>query len=250
MLFRGILAFFSRSVDDSIREEFVRHGGSVVQPNSKSDFMHVNVCFCVGKGDPMLSKLLSMSLIVRHSSWISKCLVEQFPVPISDYVLDDQYVDILPQTTLKRPLESPADVSYSEVINHRPLKRARLAPVHSMQSPISLPIPISPRPNRLFSSDHAVVDLTKFKSTAISGKLNQNLLPAVKRPVPPKVGFLRISIRQLCLGPHPVTCPFELGNCFEDKAFHGAKIAIPKNSTTMMDQTLSKEGIHSAKIEA
>ncbi|KAJ7065227.1 hypothetical protein C8F01DRAFT_1124839 [Mycena amicta] len=256
MLF-DTLAFFSPAVDHSLRVAWVRHGGSLVRDN-KRDFPRAAVCFCAGKADPMLERLLSMSLVVRHSAWISKCIAEQFHVPVSKYVLDDQFVQLPSQapqpTVLKRPLDSTLDISRSDIIDHRPLKKARMAPVQTasptligIQPPSALPSPFTvpktrsffpfpPGPTKLSSPALIVnqtvalpaprIDFTQLRPVQNLRKLTviRHAPPAAARP---KSNVLRTSIRELRAHPRPVACAFVLEEKFQDKVFSGARIASP-----------------------
>ncbi|KAJ7156862.1 hypothetical protein C8R43DRAFT_997449 [Mycena crocata] len=161
MLFRGI-ACFSPSVHPSLRSAWIKHGGSLA--HDPNDFYRTNVFFCDGPHDPWLKELLSRCLVVRHARWISKSVSEQFLVPVSKYLLDDQFdprkIEAAPRkplnpaslaralppnrsprredpqkaakpNTLKRSLDSENhDDSLSE-IDQRPLKRARTQPAGS-----------------------------------------------------------------------------------------------------------------------
>ncbi|KAF7370957.1 BRCT domain-containing protein [Mycena sanguinolenta] len=163
MLFGGKLACFSPSVDASLRSAWVNHGGAVT--SSKQEFYQTNFFFCNGTQDPWLQELLSRSLIVRDARWISKSVSERFAVPVSKYLLDDQFdltkIEPAVQTpsnlftptskllTANRPLacpEGPQKIAAKPNIlkrgfaseNHddsctsidlRPFKRARTQPV-------------------------------------------------------------------------------------------------------------------------
>ncbi|KAJ7173640.1 hypothetical protein C8R46DRAFT_1256010 [Mycena filopes] len=183
MLFSGT-AWFSRAVDASIRDTWVKHGGAVV----KQDFYAADLFFCDGPHDPALKN----RLIVRHARWISKSVAEQFAVPVSKYLLDDQFdptkfeplttserrvpskagsrkpltpirapapreerllvPPAKPQNALKRPLDSENRDESSIELDSRPLKRARTqpflspAPRSQIASPtlIGAPIPLFP----------------------------------------------------------------------------------------------------------
>ncbi|KAJ7355729.1 hypothetical protein DFH08DRAFT_955188 [Mycena albidolilacea] len=163
MLFDGIIACFSPSVDASLRSAWVKHGGSLTV--SKQEFYQTNVFFCDGPYDPWLKQ----SLVVRHAQWISKSVSEQFSVPVAKYLLDDQFDPTkiasarqIPNNSLKQarkpptphqPLvchEEPPEIAAkpntlkrafdsenhdesSTEIDLRPLKRARTRPVPSPQ---------------------------------------------------------------------------------------------------------------------
>ncbi|KAJ7876302.1 hypothetical protein B0H13DRAFT_2668725 [Mycena leptocephala] len=164
MLFNRMIACFSPSVPASLRSTWVQHGGSLT--HSKHDFHQANVFFCAGTHDPWLQELLSRSLIVRHARWISKSVSERFMVPVSKYLLDDQFdltkiepapliapaslnaltsnqplrvsdeelattVPKLNANTLKRPLGSENHDESCTEIDIRPLKRARIQPAPS-----------------------------------------------------------------------------------------------------------------------
>ncbi|KAJ6485771.1 hypothetical protein C8R45DRAFT_281725 [Mycena sanguinolenta] len=161
MLFGGKLACFSPSVDASLRSAWVNDGGAVT--TSKQEFYQTNLFFCNGTQDPWLQELLSRSLIVRDARWISKSVSERFAVPVSKYLLDDQFdlAKIEPVANLLTPTSKPSnqplacpdgpqkmtakpnilkrafgsenhDESSTE-IDLRPLKRARTQPVPSPQ---------------------------------------------------------------------------------------------------------------------
>ncbi|KAJ7636137.1 hypothetical protein DFH06DRAFT_1220073 [Mycena polygramma] len=173
MLFSG-LACFSPSVHASLRSLWVKHGGSLT--HSKQDFYQAKVFFCDGPDDPWVKELLSRSLIVRHARWISKSVSEQFAVPVSKYLLDDQFdptkiapagpipqgtkptnnltrkpltpnrplaasreESVLPvkYNTLKRALGSENRDESSVELDSRPLKKARIEPTASPQHPVS-----------------------------------------------------------------------------------------------------------------
>ncbi|KAF7356980.1 hypothetical protein MVEN_01034400 [Mycena venus] len=171
MLFDGIIACFSPSVDASMRLAWVNHGGSLT--NSKKEFYQAKVFFCNGVDDPWLKELLSRSLVVRHARWISKSVSEQFAVPVSKYLLDDQFdpTKIEPTSnsltspskpltpnqlpadreerpgiatklnTLKRAFGSENRDESSTEIDFRPLKRARTQLVHSPQVAVQTSAP-------------------------------------------------------------------------------------------------------------
>ncbi|KAK7031490.1 hypothetical protein R3P38DRAFT_2923944 [Favolaschia claudopus] len=173
MLFNGLLACFSPSVHASLRSAWVKHGGSLTV--SKQEFYQANVFFCDGLNDPWLKELLSRSLIVRHAKWISKSVSEQFAVPVSKFLLDDQFdpakLEVEPNLlirtplapsskpieplnpraaervprpaaklpTLKRAFDSENRDDSATDINLRPLKRARLHLAPSPQSIADIP---------------------------------------------------------------------------------------------------------------
>ncbi|KAJ7789088.1 hypothetical protein B0H14DRAFT_2945858 [Mycena olivaceomarginata] len=193
MLFDGIIACFSPSVDASLRSAWVKHGGSLTV--SKQEFYQTNVFFCDGPHDPWLGQLLSRSLVVRHAQWISKSVSEQFSVPVAKYLLDDQFDPTKiasarqipnnslkqarkPPTphqhlvcheeppeiaakpnTLKRAFDSENHDESSTEIDLRPLKRARTRPVPSPQLvAASGPAPRAAKPLRR-------IDFTALKPT-------------------------------------------------------------------------------------
>ncbi|KAF8643028.1 hypothetical protein AX16_009272 [Volvariella volvacea WC 439] len=94
----------------------VKNGGTITR--SEEDFHRANFFFCDGPSDPWLNPLLAKSLVVRHAAWISKCVHEQFFVPVGAYILDDAFEieRILPIEHETNPERSPA-VKPSEPLN-------------------------------------------------------------------------------------------------------------------------------------
>lgn len=82
-------ACFSPSVPAFVRKLWVRNGGTLT--HTKVDFYKANFFFCAGMDDGWLNELLSRSLIVRHASWVVKCVEDKFLVPIAAYTLDDYF---------------------------------------------------------------------------------------------------------------------------------------------------------------
>ncbi|KAJ7777357.1 hypothetical protein B0H16DRAFT_1505216 [Mycena metata] len=172
MLFSGT-AWFSRAVHAKTRDLWVKYGGSLI----KQDFHEADLFFCDGPNDPSLKKLLSRSLIVRHARWISKSASEQFAVPVSKYLLDDQFdptkiepplqrrdpskaatpprkplaptqppheeLGVIPAkpNALKRSLDSENRDESSIELDSRPLKRARTQLPQSLAAIRSLASP-------------------------------------------------------------------------------------------------------------
>ncbi|KAJ7886044.1 hypothetical protein B0H13DRAFT_2343060 [Mycena leptocephala] len=212
MLFNRMIACFSPSVPASLRSTWVQHGGSLT--HSKHDFHQANVFFCAGTHDPWLQE----SLIVRHARWISKSVSERFMVPVSKYLLDDQFdltkiepapliapaslslrrelattVPKLNANTLKRPLGSENHDESCTEIDIRPLKRARIQPAPSPSpSPPQLAIPVPRTPVQLASLFPVVATRTRFyPSPANSSPLktpnrpNPNLTPRTPKASAP-----------------------------------------------------------------
>ncbi|KAJ6469747.1 hypothetical protein C8R47DRAFT_1149844 [Mycena vitilis] len=161
---------------------WVKHGGSLT--HSKQDFYQAKAFFCDGPDDPWVKELLSRSLIVRHACWISKSVSEQFAVPVSKYVIDDQFDPskiapaaplpqgikptntlarkpltpnrplvasreefVLPVKHLKRALGSENRDESSVELDSRPLKKARIEPNASPVSRTQQPaLPAAPIP--------------------------------------------------------------------------------------------------------
>ncbi|KAJ6631032.1 hypothetical protein B0H10DRAFT_2207415 [Mycena sp. CBHHK59/15] len=159
MLFHGI-ACFSPSVHASLRSAWVKHGGALT--HTKQDFFRATVFFCAGPTIRPLSSVLSIATLstrvtgpfrlyqVRHARWIAKSVAEQFPVPVSKYLLDGDIFraheeHAATKLTLKRALNSENhDDSLTEIIQ-RPTKRARIQPATParVQAP---PPPTNPSP--------------------------------------------------------------------------------------------------------
>ncbi|KAJ3790282.1 hypothetical protein GGU10DRAFT_340990 [Lentinula aff. detonsa] len=55
---------------------------------SEREFYDTSCFFCAEMDDPWVKKLSEKSVTVLHASWVSCCVVKQFPVPISRFVLD------------------------------------------------------------------------------------------------------------------------------------------------------------------
>ncbi|KAF7289491.1 BRCT domain-containing protein [Mycena chlorophos] len=237
MIFKGLLAFFSASVLNEERAAWLRHGGDIVR--DPTAFTRATVFFAAGIDDPMLPKLLSLSVIVRHSAWISKCLVERFPCPVSKYILDDQFTQLpaeKPQPRVKRAIQDvDASRSDSDIIDHRPLKKARISSptLVSIQPPSALPSPLIPTrskslfpfpagPTKLFASP-LVQDLTKLKAASISSSGKRK--PVSRHPARPAV--LRFSIDDLVARPRPVARQFVLDEKFQEKVFSGVRVPSP-----------------------
>ncbi|KAF8957120.1 hypothetical protein BDZ97DRAFT_121145 [Flammula alnicola] len=184
MLFSG-LACFSPSVPQAIRKLWgtlrfrlctrifkqahsVMNGGTLT--HTDADFRQAVFFFCNGMEDPWLNELLSRSLIVRHASWVTLCVVEDFHMPIAAYTLDDGFdesririldpsvpdtarrkicglpynkpipalsvkpvLDSLNHATHKRPFESEGDSRLQAI--QRPKKRARIQAAASEPGP-------------------------------------------------------------------------------------------------------------------
>ncbi|KAK0187975.1 hypothetical protein F5146DRAFT_1226337 [Armillaria mellea] len=148
-LFEGRMGCFSPSVSKAILCAWVQHGGTLT--HSVEDFHRADSFFCNGLEDPWLEKLLARSFIVMHPNWILKSISENFPMPISKYILDDLFDSRKvtfedrhnrPQTPVvstrtkveswranltKRPHEDIEDSFRS--IDLRPPKKPRLEPI-------------------------------------------------------------------------------------------------------------------------
>ncbi|KAF8184471.1 hypothetical protein BJ912DRAFT_528219 [Pholiota molesta] len=183
------LACFSPDVPNAIKKIWVTNGGTLT--HTSTDFQHAQFFFCNDIKDPWLNELLSRSLIVRHASWVAKCVAEGFRMPIAPYTLDDAFdeaqiphVEILKSVTStgsryenitgrasayrpaspvsaakaytrKRPFDTEGD---SEVHAHqRPKKKARVEVRRPKDSQ-------SPRPNEKVSSK----SFAKSKDQAIN----------------------------------------------------------------------------------
>ncbi|KAK0201888.1 hypothetical protein DFS33DRAFT_1386188 [Desarmillaria ectypa] len=88
-LFEGRMACFSPSVSKAILWAWVQNGGTLT--HSVEDFHRADSFFCNDLEDLWLEKLLDRSFIVMHPNWILKSISENFPMPISKYVLDDLF---------------------------------------------------------------------------------------------------------------------------------------------------------------
>ncbi|KAF7317877.1 Branched-chain-amino-acid aminotransferase [Mycena kentingensis (nom. inval.)] len=126
-------AFFSPACRAQYEHTWVHNGGAVAR--EKHDYLRADIVFCA-YGDP---KLVENYLIVRHPSWIEKCIEEEFLVPVAPYILDDQFVAPA-ATARKRVLEQDDDTS---IDSHRPRKKAREADA-SLQSASSTLVGIQP----------------------------------------------------------------------------------------------------------
>ncbi|KAG5732882.1 hypothetical protein E4T56_gene1819 [Termitomyces sp. T112] len=68
---------------------WVKNGGTLT--HCKKDFYEAQYFFCNGLDDPWLHELSYRCLVVRHASWIAKCISEQFIMPVGAYILDDDF---------------------------------------------------------------------------------------------------------------------------------------------------------------
>jgi len=84
--------------------------------HTDDDFKRANYFFCDGMDDPWLNELLSRHLIVRHASWVTLCVAEDFCMPIAAYTLDDGFdvtkIRILEprKVALTNSMQVPADI--------------------------------------------------------------------------------------------------------------------------------------------
>ncbi|KAJ7746785.1 hypothetical protein DFH07DRAFT_589022 [Mycena maculata] len=255
MLFDGI-ACFSPSVPGFLRSAWVKHGGSLT--HSKEDFYRASVFFCEGPHDPWLKELLSRSLIVRHARWISKSVSEEFAVPVSKYLLDDQFDPTkiepvhaprmplgptnalnltdspLPRdeprnptklNALKRSLDSEYhDASLTE-IDPRPLKRARIQSASSPQPPLASPDP--QRSPRASSISISTASTEVYPSPASSSPLKTPNPPpsnphAAEPVVPlPRIDFITLKSARALSFPRPRSTRLA-GRCVNDNRYDDA----------------------------
>ncbi|KAF9257075.1 hypothetical protein L218DRAFT_135527 [Marasmius fiardii PR-910] len=91
MIFEGKKACFSPQVPHRFRIAWVENGGSLT--HSTRDFFNADFFFCAGIKDTWLQQLRSRDIIVRHASWIIRCVEENFLMPCSKYILDECFDD-------------------------------------------------------------------------------------------------------------------------------------------------------------
>ncbi|KAJ6612312.1 hypothetical protein B0H10DRAFT_2437088 [Mycena sp. CBHHK59/15] len=169
MLFHGI-ACFSPSVHASLRSAWVKHGGALT--HTKQDFFRATVFFCAGPDDPWLKELLSRSIVVRHARWIAKSVAEQFPVPVSKYLLDDLFepTKIEPEPGPRIQPEERCCLTASAPASPRPEPKSPLPPALLIKS--------ASQPKH---EEHAATKLT-LKRALNSENHDDSLTEIIQRP--------------------------------------------------------------------
>lgn len=117
----------------------------------KGDQRTARYCFCSGKQDPWLPKLLKRSVAVFHSSWIPETAAAQFQLPLGRYVLDDRCAIATPSSTLSTQTHSSPGISSqrSLTVESSPLTPPRIQNAPRKRSLPSDDEPVSdPRPRK------------------------------------------------------------------------------------------------------